>query len=330
MTRSLLSRAARPLLWGGLAILAAGCAVFESEDAAPADTTETAAATSRTIESAVTPNAQRRIIADRSSAAIAGKQALGIAPTAPAEETQAPARRSSSGSSGDSSGAVASAWTAVPKNVPRLNTAQLATREASAAQQASATQQTSATQQASASTARRTTTASATSSATAAARTSTPPARAASASAFSGDPRFAASSSGGGLSAGGAFSNPSSTSASTQRASAQQTQTRAAPANARPRGALAQCWTRPDAGDVDPRSLIVILSLSLSREGALTGTPDVLRPTGDLTERQRTFVKAAQEAVAKCAPYRFPPRTYESWKTFRVVFDPVANFASPI
>jgi hypothetical protein len=66
----------------------------------------------------------------------------------------------------------------------------------------------------------------------------------------------------------------------------------------------------------------VVLDLSLTREGALAGEPDLVSPSSRPGGRAGIPVETALRAVRKCAPYKLPPDDYQYWKDIRVTIGP--------
>lgn len=66
---------------------------------------------------------------------------------------------------------------------------------------------------------------------------------------------------------------------------------------------------------------MVVLRLSLQRNGALTKDPTLIAASG--SEDGVALMKAAMQAVRQCQPYGFlPPADYKEWKVLDLAFSP--------
>ncbi|WP_068313470.1 energy transducer TonB family protein [Polycladidibacter hongkongensis] len=85
------------------------------------------------------------------------------------------------------------------------------------------------------------------------------------------------------------------------------------------RSQVARCWN-PPTGAQGAETLKVRLQFNLSREGEVTGAPQVLNSVS-----HRAFPAAAQSAVRavyRCGPYQLPVAKYDAWQTVIINFDP--------
>ena len=66
---------------------------------------------------------------------------------------------------------------------------------------------------------------------------------------------------------------------------------------------------------------MVVLRLSLQRNGALTKEPTLIAASG--SEDGVALMKAAMQAVRQCQPYGFlPAADYKEWKVLDLAFSP--------
>lgn len=96
---------------------------------------------------------------------------------------------------------------------------------------------------------------------------------------------------------------------------------------AKMRAAIQQCWNSGVIiGAPEPEKLVVVIDFELNRDGTLTTSPRVANELQiNLSGNQfwRVAQREAVSAVVKCAPYDFlPQERYETWKEFRLNFDP--------
>jgi len=96
---------------------------------------------------------------------------------------------------------------------------------------------------------------------------------------------------------------------------------------AKVRAALVRCWNASAIiGAPEPEKLIVVIDFELNRDGSLASQPRVANSVQINLSGNRFWKVAEREAIAavnKCAPYDFlSPDRYESWKEFRLTFDP--------
>ncbi len=90
------------------------------------------------------------------------------------------------------------------------------------------------------------------------------------------------------------------------------------------RGQVQRCWNIP-AGAADGGNLRVSVQFRLDRNGALDGSPQVIRGGGGAGV-ERAAAEAARRAVARCAPYNLPADKYDAWSDVIVNFDPSEMF----
>ena len=73
----------------------------------------------------------------------------------------------------------------------------------------------------------------------------------------------------------------------------------------------------------DIEKLRVYVETELYRNGTLKAAPVVFAKDG-VTIRNEVVAdvvaQGARQAIAQCAPYRFPPEIYERWKDLKLVF----------
>jgi len=82
---------------------------------------------------------------------------------------------------------------------------------------------------------------------------------------------------------------------------------------------ISRCWN-PPIGVQGAENLIIAIRISLTRDGALSGAPEVDGTVSGVTER--VAAESALRAVRRCAPYQLPPEKYDTWREIRVTFDP--------
>lgn len=90
------------------------------------------------------------------------------------------------------------------------------------------------------------------------------------------------------------------------------------------RGQVQRCWNIP-AGAVDAGNLRVSVQFKLDKNGALEGSPQIIRGGGNAGV-ERAAAEAARRAVARCAPYNLPADKYDAWSDVIVNFDPSEMF----
>ncbi len=81
-------------------------------------------------------------------------------------------------------------------------------------------------------------------------------------------------------------------------------------------------WKAPTGADVE--QLRTIVTVRLSREGAITDGPDIVETVG-ITASNQAQVRLHQEqairAIRLAAPFRLPPDLYDGWNYLRLTFD---------
>lgn len=90
------------------------------------------------------------------------------------------------------------------------------------------------------------------------------------------------------------------------------------------RGQVQRCWNIP-AGAENAQNLRVSVRFTLSRDGGLEGSPQIVAGGGPAGP-ERAAAEAARRAVARCAPYTLPADKYEAWAEVIVNFDPSEMF----
>lgn len=96
---------------------------------------------------------------------------------------------------------------------------------------------------------------------------------------------------------------------------------------AKMKAAVSRCWNASAIiGAPNPETLIVSVDFELDRNGALAADPRVANAM-QINISGNRFWKVAEQmalrAVVACAPYDFLPQDrYETWREFRVNFDP--------
>ena len=96
---------------------------------------------------------------------------------------------------------------------------------------------------------------------------------------------------------------------------------------AKMKAAVSRCWNAGAIiGAPNPETLIVSIDFELDRNGELVADPRVANAM-QITMSGNRFWKVAEQmalrAVVSCAPYDFLPQDrYETWREFRVNFDP--------
>lgn len=85
------------------------------------------------------------------------------------------------------------------------------------------------------------------------------------------------------------------------------------------RGQVAQCWN-PPVGAVGAEELKVRVRFSLSRNGEVSGAPEILNSNGN--PAFRAAASSAVRAVMRCQPYSLPVAKYDAWQDVIINFDP--------
>lgn len=90
------------------------------------------------------------------------------------------------------------------------------------------------------------------------------------------------------------------------------------------RSQITPCWNPPIAEEGSGH-VTVVMRISLSRSGTVTGTPSVSRLTGRTT-RNAAYANAlsgsVRRAVLRCSPLRLPAELYDAWSNVELNFDP--------
>ena len=87
---------------------------------------------------------------------------------------------------------------------------------------------------------------------------------------------------------------------------------------------VAPCWNPPTGGR-DVRRMTVLIRVSYSRDGRVTGQPEIVGQTGVTPQNQdfaRAFAETARRAVLRCQPLKLPADMYELWQSVDINFDP--------
>ncbi|MDR6263951.1 hypothetical protein [Roseobacter sp. N2S] len=85
--------------------------------------------------------------------------------------------------------------------------------------------------------------------------------------------------------------------------------------------AVQQCWA-PPVGVQDAANLVVTLSVELTPDGKLMGSPKLVEPSGTPQGLVQQAYEAGRRALIRCAPYNLPKDKYEQWRRIEVVFNP--------
>ena len=88
------------------------------------------------------------------------------------------------------------------------------------------------------------------------------------------------------------------------------------------RGQVGRCWS-PNLGAPGAAEMVVVLEFSLTPDGNVRGTPEVVQDTSRMSEPYyRAAAEAAQRAIVQCAPYQLPAEKYDIWKDVELTMDP--------
>jgi hypothetical protein len=79
---------------------------------------------------------------------------------------------------------------------------------------------------------------------------------------------------------------------------------------------MQRCWSAPA---YSPEAVVKV-RVRLAMDGSLLGNPEVLNDSGSRVFR--AAADSAVQALRRCAPYRGPSGSYESWKELEITFDP--------
>lgn len=85
------------------------------------------------------------------------------------------------------------------------------------------------------------------------------------------------------------------------------------------RGQVAQCWN-PPVGAVGAEDLKVRVRFSLSQNGQVSSSPEVLNSNGNPAFGAAS--SSAVRAIMRCQPYSLPIAKYEAWQEVIINFDP--------
>jgi len=96
---------------------------------------------------------------------------------------------------------------------------------------------------------------------------------------------------------------------------------------AKMRAAVERCWNASAIiGAPEPEKLVVVVDFELNRDGSLASAPRVANAMQINLSGNRFWRVAEQtalRAVVACAPYDFlPQERYQTWKEFKLNFDP--------
>lgn len=90
------------------------------------------------------------------------------------------------------------------------------------------------------------------------------------------------------------------------------------------RSQITPCWNPPVAEE-NSGHVTVVMRISLSRNGAVAGTPTVARLTGR-TAANAAYANAlsgsVRRAVLRCSPLKLPAELYDAWSNVELNFDP--------
>jgi hypothetical protein len=91
---------------------------------------------------------------------------------------------------------------------------------------------------------------------------------------------------------------------------------------------LQKCWN-PPAGLAGAQHLVVVLRVSLERNGGLTAEPALLAASA--SPDGAALMQTAMRALHQCQPYRFlPAAKYKEWKVLDLSFSPTGLSALPV
>jgi hypothetical protein len=90
-----------------------------------------------------------------------------------------------------------------------------------------------------------------------------------------------------------------------------------------------ECWTPPPSlAEADAQKLVVVLRVSLQRNGALTGEPTLLAASA--SPKGATLLQTARHALRQCQPFGFLPNAkYREWKKLDLGFSPAGLTSLP-
>jgi len=82
---------------------------------------------------------------------------------------------------------------------------------------------------------------------------------------------------------------------------------------------IQKCWSMPVMKGDPGEGGIARIRVKLLPDGNLEGQPMMMdKPAGP---KGLVFAESAARAIVKCAPYKLPPESYESWKDITLYFD---------
>lgn len=90
-----------------------------------------------------------------------------------------------------------------------------------------------------------------------------------------------------------------------------------------------ECWTPPASlAEADAQKLVVVLRVSLQRNGALTGEPTLLAASA--SPKGAALLQTAKHALRQCQPFGFlPSAKYKEWKKLDLGFSPAGLTSLP-
>lgn len=90
-----------------------------------------------------------------------------------------------------------------------------------------------------------------------------------------------------------------------------------------------ECWTPPSSlAEADAQKLVVVLRVSLQRNGALTGEPTLLAASA--SPKGAALLQTAKQALRQCQPFGFlPSAKYKEWKKLDLGFSPAGLTSLP-
>lgn len=86
---------------------------------------------------------------------------------------------------------------------------------------------------------------------------------------------------------------------------------------------IQRCWAAPVMTGDPGEGGVARIRVRFLPDGTLAEPPAIMdKPAGP---RGLVFAESAAKAIAKCAPYKLPPESYESWKDVMLYFDTLGN-----
>jgi outer membrane biosynthesis protein TonB len=90
---------------------------------------------------------------------------------------------------------------------------------------------------------------------------------------------------------------------------------------------LKECW-KPPQSVAGAGNLMVVLRVSLQRNGTLAAEPSLIAASG--SEQGPLLMRAAMQALRECQPYAFlPAKQYKEWKLLDLAFSPAGLTGLP-